>query len=164
MELFVITLVISALLCSLVAGFVFCFAIVVMPGIRLLGDLDYLKSFKAMDGIIQDNQPVFMLVWLGSALTTLAATVLGLWHLDGVDLELLIFACAIFILGVHVPTVAINIPLNNRLSTLDLDTISQRETAEIAALFKTRWTRSNSFRTLVAILTTILLLVLLVRL
>lgn len=42
----------STLLCSFVAGFVLCFAIIIMPGIKTLGALDFLKSFKAMDGII----------------------------------------------------------------------------------------------------------------
>ncbi len=62
MELIQLTVLISTLLCSLVAGFVLCFAIIVMPGIKTLGVLDFLKSFKAMDGIIQSNQPLFMLV------------------------------------------------------------------------------------------------------
>ena len=45
----------------------FTFAIIVMPGTKTLGDLGFLKAFKAMDRVIQDNQPVFILVWLGSA-------------------------------------------------------------------------------------------------
>jgi hypothetical protein len=39
----------STLLCSLVAGFVFAFAVVVMPGIQTLSDRDYLRAFKVMD-------------------------------------------------------------------------------------------------------------------
>lgn len=163
MELTQFAVLLSALLCSLVAGFVFCFAIVVMPGIRLLGDLDFLKSFKAMDGIIQNGQPVFMVVWLGSAVVLLAATVLGLWQLAGLDRALLIVACAIYIFGVHVPTMTINIPLNNRLQSLDLDTITEPELLATAEKFKTRWVRSNTFRTVIATLTMVLLLVLLIR-
>ena len=64
MELMQFAILLSALLCSLVAGLVFTFAVVVMPGIRTLGYLDYLKSFKAMDRVIQNNHPIFMFVWL----------------------------------------------------------------------------------------------------
>lgn len=41
MELIQLAVLISALLCSLVAGFVLCFAIIVMPGIKSLGVRDF---------------------------------------------------------------------------------------------------------------------------
>lgn len=164
MELIQLAVVISALLCSLVAGFVLCFAIVVMPGIKTLGSLDYLRSFKAMDGIIQNNQPLFMVVWVGSALAILASTMIGIWRLEGLDIGLLIFACAMYLLGVHLPTITINIPLNNRLQSLDLGVASDSELQVITELFESRWLRWNTIRTVVATLTTVLLLILLFRL
>lgn len=164
MELIQIAVLVSALLCSLVAGLVLTFAIVVMPGIRTLGDLGFLKSFKAMDRVIQDNQPIFMVVWLGSAVVLLATTVLGFWRLEGLDRVLLIVTCVIYIFGVHVPTVTINIPLNNHLQSQDLDTMTESAIVETTAQFETRWLRWNTIRTVVAILSTVLLLVLLIRL
>jgi uncharacterized membrane protein len=85
MELIQFAVLLSALLCSLVAGLVLTFAIVVMPGIKTLGNRGYLKSFKSMDCVIQNNQPIFMMVWLGSAVVLLASTVLGIWRLVGID-------------------------------------------------------------------------------
>jgi uncharacterized membrane protein len=164
MELIQLALILSALLCSLVAGLVLTFSIVVMPGIRTLGDLDFLRSFKAMDRVIQNNQPIFMLVWVGSALVLLASTVLGIWRLEGRDRILLVVACAIYIFGVHVPTVTISIPLNNRLQSRDLDAMTQSEVLATTEMFESRWLRWNTIRTVVATLTTVLLLVLLVRL
>ena len=164
MELIQLSVLISALLCSLVAGFVLCFAIIVMPGIKTLGVHDFLKSFKAMDGIIQNNQPLFMLVWLGSALALLSSTLLGIWRLEDSDLSLLIFCCVMYLFGVHLPTITINIPLNNRLQSLDLDATTESESDEIAELFESRWLRWNTIRTVVATLTTLMLLVLLLRL
>ena len=164
MELIQLALILSALLCSLVAGLALTFSIVVMPGTRTLGDLDFLRSFKAMDRVIQNNQPIFMLVWVGSALVLLASTVLGIWRLEGLDRILLIIACAIYMFGVHVPTVTINIPLNNRLQSLDLDAMTQSEVLATTEMFESRWLRWNTIRTIVATLTTVLLLVLLVRL
>jgi uncharacterized membrane protein len=135
-----------------------------MPGIRTLDDLDFLKSFKAMDRVTQNNQPIFMLVWLGSALVLLASTVLGIWRLEGPDRIFLIIACAIYIFGVHVPTVTINVPLNNRLQSRDLDAMTQSDLLATTEMFESRWLRWNTIRTVVATLTTVLLLVLLVRL
>jgi uncharacterized membrane protein len=164
MELIQLALILSALLCSLVAGLALTFSIVVMPGTRTLGDLDFLRSFKAMDRVIQNNQPIFMLVWVGSALVLLASTVLGIWRLEGLDRILLIIACAIYMFGVHVTTVTINIPLNNRLQSLDLDAMTQSELLATTEMFESRWLRWKTIRTIVATLTTVLLLVLLVRL
>ena len=164
MELIQFAVLLSALLCSLVAGLVLTFAIVVMPGIRTLGNRDFLKSFKAMDRVIQDNQPVFMVVWLGSALVLLASTVLGIWRLEGLDRLLLVVACAIYFFGVHVPTVMINIPLNNRLQSQDLDTLTDSALLATTEVFESRWMRWNTIRTVVATLTTVLLLILLIRL
>ena len=105
-----------------------------------------------------------MLVWLGSAVVLLASTMLGIWQLEGFDRILLVVTCAIYIFGVHVPTVSINIPLNNHLQSQDLDTISKSELLASAENFETRWLRWNTIRTVIAILTTVLLLVLLIRL
>jgi len=164
MEVVQLAVLISALLCSLVTGIVLCFAIIVMPGIKNLGVLDFLKSFKAMDRVIQNNQPLFLTIWLGSALALLASSLLGIWRLEGLDLGLLIFACVIYLLGLHLPTIAINIPLNNQLKSLDIDAASVSELRAIAELFESRWLRWNTIRTVVATLTTIFLLILLVRL
>ena len=164
MELIQLAVLLSTLLCSLVAGLVLTFAIVVMPGIRTMGDIDYLKSFKAMDRVIQNNQPIFMLVWLGSALVLLVSTALGVIQLEGLDRILLVVACAIYIFGVQVPTVAINIPLNNRLQSQDIDAMTEPELLATTEEFESLWMRWNTIRTVIATLTTVLLLVLLIRL
>ena len=164
MELIQLAILLSALLCSLVAGLVFTFAIVVMPGIKTMDDLAFLQSFKAMDRVIQNSQPIFMLVWLGSAAVLLASTLLGIWRLEGLDRILLIIACLIYLFGVHLPTVAINVPLNNHIQSLDLDTLPAPALREVRAGFESRWIRWNGVRTALSILTTTVLLFLLIRL
>ena len=164
MELIQFAALLSALLCSLVTGLVLTFAIVVMPGIRTMGNLGFLTSFKAMDRVIQNNEPIFMLVWVGSALVLLASTALGIWRLEGLDRVLLVVACAIYIFGVHLPTVTINVPLNNRLQSQNLDTMTESELLAITEMFESRWLRWNTIRTVIATLTTVMLLVLLIRL
>ena len=105
-----------------------------------------------------------MLVWLGSALALLASTVLGILRLEGLDRVLLVVACAIYIFGVQVPTITINIPLNNHLQSQDLDSMTESELLATTEKFESRWLRWNTIRTVIATLTTILLLVLLIRL
>jgi uncharacterized membrane protein len=164
MELIQLGLFIATLFCSLVAGFVFAFAIVVMPGIKSLGDHDFLQAFMVMDRVIQRNQPIFILVWLGSAVILTISTGLGIWQLEGFDLVLLIVACAIYLLGVQLPTVSINIPLNNRLQSHDLESMTASALEDARRSFESRWIRWNMIRTILATATTALLIFLLIRL
>ena len=59
-------------------------------------------------------------MWIGSVLALLASTVLGIWLLDEAGSLLVVHATLIYILGVQLPTFTINVPLNNKLQTLDV--------------------------------------------
>ena len=104
MGIFQLTLIVATFLCSLVAGFLFAFAVVVMPGIGNLGDGEFLRAFQVMDRVIQNNQPVFLLVWMGSVVALLASAALGFGQLDGTGRLLMIVAVLVFLLGVQLPT------------------------------------------------------------
>ncbi|MEM9005165.1 MAG: DUF1772 domain-containing protein [Cyanobacteria bacterium P01_F01_bin.86] len=160
MNLLQIALTLSTLLCSLVAGFVLAFAIVVMPGIRSLNDHDFLQAFKVIDRVIQNNQPVFILVWLGSILALVTVTLMGFFQLDGVNRLLLGIAMAVYLLGVQLPTFTINVPLNNQLQLQTLDTMTDLALQEARMNFEPRWMRWNTFRTVFATLTSALLIIL----
>ena len=97
-----------------------------MPGIRSLNDHDFLQAFKVIDRVIQQQQPIFVLVWLGSILSLVTAALVGIVQFDGVNRLLIGIAAAIYLLGVQLPTFTINVPLNNQLQMLQLDVISDR--------------------------------------
>lgn len=158
MDLLQIALTLATLLCSLVAGFVLAFAIVVMPGIRNLDDHDFLQAFKAIDRVIQTNQPIFSLVWLGSILGLVAAALIGMVQFDGVNRLLIGAAAAIYLLGVQLPTFTINVPLNNQLQMQKLDAMTDLALREVRVNFEPRWIQWNSIRTIFAILTSALLI------
>ena len=145
-----ICLAASILLCSLVAGLVFAFAVVIMPGIKSLDDREFLRAFVVMDRVIQNNDPLFLAVWLGSAVSVIALAVLGLWCFNGLALYLVVTCSATYLLGVQLPTIVVNIPLNNRLQALDLDAMSDAEISLARREFEDRWTLWNSIRTVVA--------------
>ena len=160
MDLFQITLTLSTLLCSLVAGIVLAFAIVVMPGIRRLNDHDFLQAFKVIDRVIQNNQPIFILVWLGSILGVVTVALMGISQLDGANRLLIGMAAAIYLLGVQLPTFTINVPLNNQLQIQQLDTMTDLALRDARMSFEPRWIRWNTFRTVFATLTSVLLIIL----
>ena len=67
-----ISLILSILSCGLVGGFIFTYAIVVMPGLSNLNNRDFLRAFQVTDAVIQNKQPLFMFTWVGSILAVLA--------------------------------------------------------------------------------------------
>ena len=161
---FQVTLILATLLCSLVAGFVFAFASVVMPGIKTLSDREFIRAFQVMDRIIQDNQPIFVLVWVGSIVTLVAAAALGIGQLDGTERLLMLFAVLAYLLVVQLPTFTINVPLNNKLQTLDVDDVDEAAHKAARTDFEPRWLLWNSIRTIFACLVSSLLMILLLRL
>ncbi len=154
-----VVLVLAALLCALVAGFLFAFAVVVMPGLKALPDREFLEAFRKIDGVIQRGNALFGLVWMGSALAVIAALVLGVVQRGGVELRLIVLAASIYLLGVQLPTFLVNVPLNNGLQALDIEAADGPTLQSARARFEPRWNRWNGIRTGLAALSTALLLV-----
>jgi len=164
MVIFPFSLLLATLLTSLVAGFLFAFAVVVMPGIKTLDDRAFIRAFQVMDGVIQKGQPLFALVWAGSAAALAAAAILGLWSLDGTDRLFLIGVTLLYLLGVQLPTFVVNVPLNNQLQALDPDGMDEPAHRSARTAFEPRWNRWNQIRTVVAILVSAFLILLMLRL
>jgi uncharacterized membrane protein len=158
-----IVLMLATFLCSLVAGFLFAFAVVIMPGFRTLDDGGFIRAFQVIDRVIQNNQPLFIFMWVGSVLALVGAAVLGLWALSGADRLLVIVAALVYILCVQLPTVTINIPLNNELKKLDPGTMTETTRKRARDDFEPRWNRWNIARTVCASVVSLLLMLLLIR-
>jgi uncharacterized membrane protein len=163
MTIFQTVLVLATFLCSLAAGFLFAFAVVIMPGLRSLDDGGFIRAFQVIDRVIQNNQPLFIFVWAGSVLALVGAAVLGLWALSGADRLLVIVAALVYLLCVQLPTVTINIPLNNELKRLDLGTMNETTRKRARDDFEPRWNRWNAIRAACASVASLLLMLLLIR-
>ncbi|MDJ0590639.1 MAG: DUF1772 domain-containing protein [Pleurocapsa sp. MO_226.B13] len=161
---FQIVLILATLLCSLVAGFLFAFATVVMPGIKTLNDREFIRAFQVIDGVIQNNQPLMVAVWMGSILAAVAAAVLGFGQLDGTQRLLSISATIVYILGGQLSTFTINVPLNNRLQRLNVDAMDEVALKAARMNFEPGWNRWNLVRTPFAGLASVLFMILLFRL
>lgn len=158
-----IALALATFLCSLVAGFLFAFAVVIMPGIRNLDDGAFLRAFQEMDGVIQRGHPLFGLVWVGSVLALVAGVGLGVGQVVGLEKMLLILAGGVYLLGVQLPTFVINVPLNNELQALYVDGADESTRRSARERFEPRWNRWNTIRTALAVMASAMLVVVLIR-
>ncbi|QDU89137.1 hypothetical protein Pla175_25240 [Pirellulimonas nuda] len=150
-------------LSALKAGFLFAFAIVVMPGISKLDDHEFLRCFQTIDRVIQRGQPMFMTMWLGSSLTLVAAAVLALTSQSRIDQVVMVSCAAGSVLLVQLPTTTINIPLINQVQALDIQSLGDAQASEERFAFESRWNRWNTIRTVVTCLILAALLLLMLR-
>ena len=163
MNIFSSVLVAATFLGSLMAGFLFAFAVVVMPGIKNLDDREFLSSFQAIDRVIQNNNPMFMVMWLGSTLSLIIAAVMAIKYESALDRTLLVSAALASIFLIQLPTMTINIPLNNKVQALDVKTLDADAVSLAREEFESRWNRWNVIRTVVATLVLAILLAVLMR-
>ena len=78
------------------------------------------------DGIIQNNQPLFMLTWIGSIISVLGTVFCAILSLELREAWLIILCGVVYLLGVQGITMSIHLPLNNKLQKLVLDELSNQ--------------------------------------
>ena len=158
MEILNISLFFSTLLCSLVTGFVLTYAIVVMPGLSKLDDKEFIKAFQVTDGIIQNNQPIFILIWVGSIISVVSTIIISIFTLGILEGWKIIFVSLVYLLGVQAITIIIHLPLNKRIQNIDINSTNLQSLNEERKNFETKWNYFNNIRTVIAFLVTLFFL------
>ena len=161
MDLLDISLIFSILSCSLLTGFIFTYAIVVMPGLSKLNDKEFLRAFQVTDAVIQNNQPLFILTWIGSIVSLLSAILISIVSVGLSEAWLIVLIGAVYLMGVQGTTISIHLPLNNHIQKLKIDELNEQTLSEERLKFETKWNYFNNIRTGIAFFVSVLLLILL---
>ena len=158
MEILNISLFFSTLLCSLVTGFILTYAIVVMPGLSKLDDKEFIKAFQVTDGIIQNNQPIFILIWVGSIISVVSTIIISIFTLGLLEAWKIIFVSLVYLIGVQAITIIIHLPLNRRIQKIDINSTNLQSLNKERKNFETKWNYFNNIRTVIAFLVTLFFL------
>ena len=148
------SLILSTFLCALVTGFVFTYAVVVMPGLKQLSDKEFIRAFQVTDAIIQNNHPLFMMVWLGSIISVSGAIVMAFMVSTPTGNWSVIATGFSYLLGVQGLTIFIHLRLNKRIQSINVDEMNPIAPLDQRVLFEARWTRFNKLRALIACMVT----------
>tara|TARA_A100001388_G_scaffold48637_1_gene32333 strand:+ start:324 stop:800 length:477 start_codon:yes stop_codon:yes gene_type:complete len=151
----------SVILCALVTGFIFTYAIVVMPGFSKLSDKEFIKAFQVTDEVIQNNQPLFMITWIGSIISILLTIIVATATTGLSNSWLIILVGFIYLLGVQGVTIVIHLPLNNHIQKMDIDKMTDKNLGEERRKFQKKWNFFNNIRTSVAFLVSVTLILIL---
>tara|TARA_Y100000385_G_scaffold48060_1_gene44584 strand:+ start:54 stop:548 length:495 start_codon:yes stop_codon:yes gene_type:complete len=153
-----ISLFFSILLSALVTGFILTYAIVIMPGLSNLDDKEFIKAFQVTDGIIQNNQPIFILIWIGSIVSVLSTIITSILCLGILDAWLIIFVSVVYLLLVQGITILIHLPLNKSIQNIDINSSNFQTLSKERIAFEKKWNYFNNIRTVVAFIVVLIFL------
>ena len=159
MEFFYFFLFLSILSCSLVTGFIFTYAIIVMPGLSKLSDKEFLKAFQVTDAVIQNKQPIFMVIWVGSIVSVLSLILISIIYVGLSETWLIVLVALIYLLGVQGITILIHLPLNNQIQKLNLEKLKDENLRDERLNFENKWNFFNNIRTTIAFFVSLTLLI-----
>lgn len=138
------TTTLAILLCigsGTVGGVFFAFSSFVM---KALAERPAVHGIGAMQRInIDVINPMFLCVFLGSAMISLFAVVLSIMTWSSADAPLLLAAGLFYLFGSFVVTIRYNVPRNERLSQLEAESV---EANEYWPTYVREWTRWNHIR------------------
>ena len=121
-----------------------------MPGFSKLEDKEFLRAFQVTDRIIQNNQPLFMLTWVGSIISVLSVMVISILSLGVSEAWIIFVVGLIYLLGVQGITVSIHLPLNKHIQKIDTNNMNNQSLNEERTNFEMRWNYFNNIRTFIA--------------
>ena len=153
-----VSLICSILSCTLVTGFTLLYAVVIMPGLSKLDDKEFIKAFQVTDGVIQDNQPLFILTWLGSVISVVGAILTSIISVGLPEAWLIIFVGVVYLLGVQGITLSVHLPLNNHIKKINIEKTDHQTLSVEREKFETRWNFFNTIRTGISFLVSLTLL------
>ena len=153
-----VSLICSTLLCTLVTGFTLLYAVVIMPGLSKLDDKEFIRAFQVTDSVIQDNQPLFILIWLGSVISVVGAILSSIISVGLPEAWLIVFVGVVYLLGVQGITLSVHLPLNNRIKKINIEKTDHQMLSVERGKFETRWNFFNTIRTGISFLVSLTLL------
>lgn len=133
----------SAIGCGLIAGLYFAFSTFILQALDRLGAERGAEAMNAINARILRS--LFMPLFLGTTLTSLALVIIGLVRREPGGAAMLAGG-AIYVIGMFVVTLAFNVPLNNMLAA------AGRDGGAAWSLYLRRWALWNHLRTLASTL------------
>ena len=117
-----------------------------MPGLSKLEDKEFIKAFQVTDGVIQNNQPIFIFIWVGSIISVLCTIIVSILSLGILEAWLIIFTSVVYLLGVQFITITIHLPLNKRIQKIDINSTNSQTLSDERKNFETKWNYFNNIR------------------
>ncbi len=141
-------LVLAAMtLFGLIAGFFYAYSVDVMRGLDRIAPGEAINAMQAINAAVRN--PVFFVTFFLTPLVALAAAGLLVVSGEKIAATLMAAAAVLYLAGVFIPTVVVNVPMNEALATVKIATASQ-DLEQVWQAYSSRWTFWNTFRTIIS--------------
>jgi uncharacterized membrane protein len=137
---------------GIVGGLLFGFSTSVMPALARQPDASGMRVMQDVNVVILN--PLFLTTFMGTAVVSLALIGSPLADASSEGLMLRLAGALLYLVGVFGITMAVNVPLNNRLAALDA---SGRDSWPQWRHYLERWTWWNHIRALAGLLASLAL-------
>ena len=155
MKINIATLLFATLTTGLTAGLFYSWSISVTNGIGRTSDINYLHAFQSMNRAILN--PAFFIIFFGPVILLPLATYLNIKPNYGLKFWSLLVATLLYFVGVMGVTILGNIPLNNSLEALQINSLPADELERFRLGFEGKWNRLNMIRTVTSVFAFLLL-------
>jgi uncharacterized membrane protein len=131
---------------ALMAGVFFSYSSSVVPGLKVLGNAEYIGAMQSINKAIQN--PIFFIVFFGIILLYPICTYIHFSNPATTRFWLILSAAIVYFVGVFSVTLFGNIPLNNTLEKFNLLKATSESIALQRSLFENKWNALNTIRTI----------------
>jgi uncharacterized membrane protein len=136
----------AALGCGLMGGLLFAFSNFVMKALMQQSAANGIATMQAINVLIIN--PLFLLIFIGTALSCLALAVMSLMRWSQPGAAMLLTGSVIYLIGTLIVTMAFNVPLNNALVALSAPSA---DAAQQWQDYVSAWLRWNHVRAIAAL-------------
>jgi uncharacterized membrane protein len=137
----------AAVGCGLMAGLLFAFSNFVMTALSHQPPESAVRTMQAVNIFILN--PVFLVVFLGTAVASLALAAAAMLDRQQAAAPWLIAGAALYLIGTIGVTIAFNVPLNDRLAVVSA---GSPEAGRFWLTYLTEWVQWNHLRTAAAVM------------
>ncbi|MEO1262613.1 MAG: DUF1772 domain-containing protein [Bacteroidota bacterium] len=150
-----IMLITTTVLSGLMAGLFYAWSISVTPGLAMIGDDHYLQAFQSMNRAILN--PAFFIAFMGLAVLLPLLSYLSYTAELSTKFWYILIATMLYLGGIILITFFGNVPLNNMLEALSIESMSGEQMDAFRSAFEKKWNRLNWIRTVSSLLSFLLL-------
>lgn len=150
-------LIITAMLLALIAGLFYSYSCSVNPGLKQLGDSEYIGAMQSINRAILN--PLFFLSFMGTLLFLPISTFLSFTTWDSPKFLLVLGALIVYACGTFGVTMFGNVPLNDALDAFDLKNATPESISMARKNFETPWNNLHLVRTVASVISLLLMII-----
>lgn len=140
----------GAIGCGVMAGVYFTFSTFVMRALAVIDPASGIKAMQSINIVIQTS--LFLPLFFGTSLAALTAAAVSFLADEVPGDHWMTLAGVTYFVGMFICTVALNVPLNNRLDAVDP---KSKEGEAVWDMYVEKWTLRNHVRTVASTLSVV---------